>query len=1003
MTSNQKWVRIRNGRFPRWRGIFVLYLPKGIYQSPIQVIRFKKLRFHAFFMSKKDNIQILHQPRDIDFVELNSFSQAQQYHNGLRDYQQQNKAAIYKEWGRGSTNIMLQMPTGTGKTHLFASIIKDLQDYFFKKACEAHLKSWEERQRWALPKILVLVHRIELIEQIHDTLAEKYKHTSGIVSGGMIMGETKNVIVASVQTLSRRKKLDKWEKDVNFDFIIIDEAHHSTADSYRRIRSAWPDARLLGVTATPYRLNHQPFTDVYDKLILSEPVYKFIEKGYLCQYDYCSIKPNSQIQYEIDHLATDFSGDYDEQAMVNLLNQDRIRASILGTYEKFAKGKKGIVYTINRLHNQMLAGLFESHGYKVAYIDSQTPKEERNQTVDAFRKGEIEIIFNVNIFSEGFDCPDVEFIQLARPTKSLSMYLQQVGRGFRIAEGKEKVIFLDNVGLYNRFGLPSARRAWQHYFEGREDWEEEKGVENGSLGEPHDTGADLSEGNEDVSLIFTSTSQPWEENQTQTEIGFVETIDSIEPSQKNDQQETNTEMDNETIIICKNQKYVVEDLSQKEMAEMLLLIEDVCKTGMIDVEALKRTIKSLDEERRRAMEQFIANSGYSKEELLAVLTNHDLDITQNILSETTSVYNKKGLYVVTDEGKAIQESTSRRTYVSAIKAIGAKRVYVAWKLIGFRKGGMTKGYQINPDWVPIEDNGADIYYLYVNIKNDSMLERLQWVNRQLGLGWTIGFNGIGEAFLNQHETNTDGGNVSEKGKGLSKGLYVIRKDGSIIQESTGSNTLLKAIQEIGLKRVYSTCWTIQWTQIETMHKLITKFAYACNSNKNVYELDENGVIYYIDTKTDTPTKMLQLRNLSGKLNLGWTIGIEGGDEKTQSVLIQDEVIRPGLYVKDAKGKVIQETTASKTILKAIKTIGVKRVYQICSTSHWWDMEIMRGLISTEPNPRYATRSGEHVLTEDGVNYYVITNSNTQTKMRQLRNLSKALNLSWTVEIEGGNQ
>ncbi len=870
--------------------------------------------------------------REIDFVALNYFSHSQSYHYKLRDYQQKHKETIYEEWGNGMMNVMLQMPTGTGKTHLFSSVIKDLQDYFFNILQTRTSLSYEERQKYAIPKILVLVHRKELVDQIRDTLVEKYHHVCGVVMGGVIYGENKNVIVATTQTMGRKKRLEKWERSVCFDFIIIDEAHHSTADSYRRIREAWPNARLLGVTATPYRLNHQSFTDVYDKLILSEPVYRFIEKGYLCQYDYCSIKPNSQIQDKINHLATDFSGDYDEQAMEKLLNQDRIRASILGTYEKFAKGRKGIVYTINRLHNQMLAGLFESHGYKVAYIDSQTPKEERNQTVEAFKRGEIEIIFNVNIFSEGFDCPDVEFIQLARPTKSLSMYLQQVGRGFRIAKGKEKVIFLDNVGLYNRFGLPSARRAWQHHFEGREDWEEEKGGENGSLGEPHDTGTDLSEGNEDVSLIYTSISQLQKENQNQTEIGSVETIDSTEPSQKNDQQETNMEMDNGTTIICKNQKYVLEELSQKEMAEMLLLIEDVCKTGMIDVEALKCTIKSLDEERRRAMEQFIANSGYSKEELLAVLTNQGLAITQNTLAGTTSVYNKKGLYVVTDEGKTIQETTSRRTYVSAIKAIGAKRVYDAWKLIGFRKGGMTKGYQINPDWVPIEEKGAGIYYLYVNIKNDLMLERLQWVNRQLGLGWNIGFNGNDEAFLKQHEANLNGGNVLEEKKGLSNGLYVIRKDGSIIQESTGTKTLLKAIREIGLERVYSTCWTKQWTQRETMHKLITKVTCASNSNNNIHELDENGVIYYIDTKTDTPTKMLQLRNLSDRLNLGWTIGIEGGNEETQSVLIQDEVIRPGLYVKDAKGIVIQENTASKTMLKAIMTIGVKRVYQITSVS-----------------------------------------------------------------------
>ncbi len=563
--------------------------------------------------TQKENSKV----RDIDFTELSRFSERQQYHNMLRDYQRKNKAEIYKEWGNGAMNIMLQMPTGTGKTHLFASIIKDLQDYFYQKGSQNRTKSWEERNKWVLPKILVLVHRIELIEQIHDTLAEKYKHSSGIVSGGVIMGEAKNVIVASVQTFSRRAKLEKWVKDVDFDFIIIDEAHHSTADSYQRVRNTWPNARLLGVTATPYRLNHQPFTDVYDKLILSEPVYKFIEKGYLCQYDYFSIKPSSQIQYQIDHLATDFSGDYDERAMADLLNQDRIRASILGTYERFAKGKKGIVYTINRLHNQMLASLFRTHGYNVAYIDSLTPKEERNSTVQDFRDGRLDIIFNVNIFSEGFDCPDVEFIQLARPTKSLSMYLQQVGRGFRISEGKEKVLFLDNVGLYNRFGLPSARRAWQHYFEGREDWQDEKGYDNGKLGEPRDTGVDLSEGTEEVNMIFSSLNHyPSEELSTDPNAEEPQTsvLGSI------DGEKQIIPLDTETIIVCKGHQYVLDKMSRQEIAEMLLTIENTRQTGMIDCKALHRTVEEYKSRRRNEIKAFLINSGYSKEELLTVLS-----------------------------------------------------------------------------------------------------------------------------------------------------------------------------------------------------------------------------------------------------------------------------------------------------------------------------------------------------------------------------------------------
>ena len=704
------------------------------------------------------NLKVNNNAREIDFAELNRFSERQKYHNLLRDYQQKNKAEIYKEWGNGSMNLMLQMPTGTGKTHLFASIIKDLQDYFYKKNRLSSTESWEERNKWVLPKILVLVHRIELIEQIHDTLAEKYKHSSGIVSGGVIMGETKNVIVASVQTFSRRAKLEKWVKDVDFDFIIIDEAHHSTAESYQRVRKTWPKARLLGVTATPYRLNHQPFTDVYDKLILSEPVYKFIEKGYLCQYDYFSIKPSSQIQYQIDHLATDFSGDYDERAMSELLNQDRIRASILGTYEKFAKGKKGIVYTINRLHNQMLASLFSAHGYNVAYIDSQTPKEERNNTVQAFRDGKLDIIFNVNIFSEGFDCPDVEFIQLARPTKSLSMYLQQVGRGFRTTKGKEKVLFLDNVGLFNRFGLPSARRAWQHYFEGREDWRDERGYDNGELGEPRVTDNNLSEGNEEVNMIFSSLNHfPLEEVPTSTDIEEPQTN---VPNSNNDENQIIT-IDTNTIIVCKGKQYGLEKISQREMAEMLLSIEDVRHTGMINCDTLRKIIEDFNNKRRKEIESFLVNSGYSREELLAVLSGNEI------------ASNKPNSEII-KSNHLVSKTTNLKNHI------------------------------------------------------------------------------------------------------IKDGLVVRTNDGITINESTGSKTLIKALQLIGLKKVYEACWTKFWEQEKTMQSLIST-EFNINHKRDGHKIEENGFTYYIYTKTDTPTKRLQLENLNKVLNLGWSIGVEGGD------------------------------------------------------------------------------------------------------------------------------
>lgn len=220
-------------------------------------------------------------------------------------------------------------------------------------------------------------------------------------------------------------------------------------------------------------MNHQPFTDTFDILVRSKSISKFIEEGHLSEYEYYSIEATSKLYLEIDNIKIDSTGDYSEKAMSNTLDNKQIRAKVVKTWLEHAKGKKTIVYTINKQHNKHFCEEFNETGYKCVAIDSDTPKEERDNYVNQFRKGEITIICNVNIFSEGFDCPDIECIQLARPTTSLAMYLQQVGRGLRISKNKGKTIFLDNVGLYNKFGLPSANRQWQKHFNGTVNWEDD--------------------------------------------------------------------------------------------------------------------------------------------------------------------------------------------------------------------------------------------------------------------------------------------------------------------------------------------------------------------------------------------------------------------------------------------------------------------------------------------------------------------------------------------------
>ena len=401
----------------------------------------------------------------------------------LREYQNKSKSEIYKAWNN-SSSVLFQMPTGTGKTRLFVSIIKDIQRV-----------SSVQKKRIG---VLVLAHREELIEQIDQTLSLKYGIAHGIIKAGYEEDDRFPVQVASVQSLNRR--LEHWKKK-SFDYIIIDEAHHAIASTYQTICKAFPKANILGVTATPCRLGGDSLRSIFGTLILSQSVSKFINEGYLSDYKYYSIKPESSIQRDLDNIS-EFSieGDYSDRAMMKICDTPKIRAGILDAYIKYANGKKGIIYTINQKHNQNICEDFQQKGYKIKSIDSKTKASERKQIVSDFKAGKVDIICNVNIFSEGFDCPDIEFILLARPTCSLSLYLQQVGRGLRPHENKTEAIIIDNVGSYNKFGLPSANRKWRYHFEGYGQ-KVTKSTHRISIGGSRKK-QNLEEGDEDLMLIY---------------------------------------------------------------------------------------------------------------------------------------------------------------------------------------------------------------------------------------------------------------------------------------------------------------------------------------------------------------------------------------------------------------------------------------------------------------------------------------------------------------------
>lgn len=421
---------------------------------------------------------------------IKSSSQIPKSDYGLRPYQIEAKRNIYEAWDMFD-DVMFQMPTGTGKTVLFASIINEL-DHF-------------SRLKGTRPvNILIIAHRNELIEQISNHLLRRGVH-HGIIKGGVKKDYSYHVQVGSINTVTHKAREVEIRK-FNFDYIIIDEAHHSNAESYRKLWEYFPKSKKLGVTATPYRLDGKGLCDLYETLILSQPVKEFIEQGFLSPYKYYSVPPSAEEKEALRSIKKFVAGDYDATELERKFDTGRIRARLYDSYQQFAYGKKGIVYAIKVTHSEHICEEYKSHGIKAVSISAKTSDAERKELVRKFKEGEIDVLVNVDIFSEGFDCPDIEFIQLARPTQSLSKYLQQVGRGLRITENKSECVILDNVGMYEHFGLPDANRKWHHHFLGKEIVESTQNTENVDSNEMIRQERDTSEGEESMILIQEGTS-----------------------------------------------------------------------------------------------------------------------------------------------------------------------------------------------------------------------------------------------------------------------------------------------------------------------------------------------------------------------------------------------------------------------------------------------------------------------------------------------------------------
>ena len=551
----------------------------------------------------------------------------------LFDYQEDMKERIEKAL-RLHRSVMAQMPTGTGKTVLLASVV------------ESFLREHSNCNVW------IVAHRRELVSQIKDTLnkfllnfsfsnhpvplskegstfspspsssgsgdvtalrcSEPLRSKVGgpskvspdcagwdrlgaigasKVSPDCLSASAFNVPIKAVSIQWLSKHYDEIEEEPGM--IVIDEAHHALAKTYKEMWERFPNAKFLGLTATPCRLNGKGFTDLFDVLVQSWSVPEFISKGRLATYDFVSIKSDGVTQRLIDSLQKrGADGDYQNKEMDMLLNKKPSIERLYRSLEEYGKDRKGIVYAINISHANAIAEFYREHGIAAVAIDSKTPSSLRKELIERFKassntsqyfskitpslftikegstshpdpltlRGEggnrptrcseplrskvggaskpspdcagwdrlgatclraaeglgdrlgmsgaskvspdcagwdrlgatclraadnvgdrlgatclrpadglapIQVLVNVDIFSEGFDCPDVEFVQLARPTLSLAKYLQMVGRGLRVAKGKKNCVIIDNVGLYRVFGLPSQVWNWNAMFEGK--------------------------------------------------------------------------------------------------------------------------------------------------------------------------------------------------------------------------------------------------------------------------------------------------------------------------------------------------------------------------------------------------------------------------------------------------------------------------------------------------------------------------------------------------------
>lgn len=346
----------------------------------------------------------------------------------LRPYQTQIVADCRAAFREGERKVVVQLATGGGKTVLGSFMVDGSRT--------RGLTCW-----W-------LVHRRELIRQASATFYDMgIPH--GIVAGGHASDPEARVQVASIQTIARR--LDKLPAP---DMIVFDETHHIGAASWDAVFQRFPDAYVLGLTATPWRLDGRGLGNWYARMVSGPTVGDLIEAGSLSRY-----RLFAPSQPDMSEAETAM-GDYKQSSLSKIMDKPSITGDAVQHYSQLCAGKRAVAFACSIEHSQNIATSFNAAGIPAEHVDGQMDHGLRDQAVARFVAGETLVLCNADLFGEGFDVPAIEAAILLRPTQSLSLYLQQVGRALRPAEGKAHAVILDHAGNSLRHGLPDDERDW---------------------------------------------------------------------------------------------------------------------------------------------------------------------------------------------------------------------------------------------------------------------------------------------------------------------------------------------------------------------------------------------------------------------------------------------------------------------------------------------------------------------------------------------------------------